>query len=217
MVIALVIAVAVLAGGVSVGALGSAAASPSGPCYAPLLEGLTFKLARVLAARAGCKLRVKGNPLVLGRVQTIARQSPAAGGVDATVTVWLNRACHKGALESPEIHEPDVTRGPTKLVSGFYVVGGKPRHYFSARKCPRQPEPPPDAGTAEVIDASGAVVATQTSAAGQFVEIPLPAGSYSVRGTFLDTTTNGAHPTMTESVVIPAGHTVRDDFVLGVP
>ncbi len=216
-VLAAVIAVAVLVGGASVGALGSAAASPGGPCYAPLLEGLTFKLARVLAARAGCKLRVKGNPLVLARVQTVARQSPAAGGVGSTVTVWLNRACQKGGGESPEIPEPDVTVGPTKLVSGFYVVGGKPPHYFSAPKCPRHPEPRPDAGAVEVIDASGAVVATQTSVAGQFVEIALPAGAYTLRGTFLDTTTNGVHPTRTESVVIPAGHTVRDDFISSVP
>ncbi len=217
MIVALLVAAAVLVCAASVRAPSSEAANPGGTCHAPLLEGLTFKLARVIAGRAGCKIRVKGNPLALARIQTVARQSPAAGGVASTVTVWLNRVCRKGGDAGPEIHEPDITVGPTKLVSGFYVVGGPPPHYFSAPKCPRHPEPPPGAGTLEVIDASGAVVATQTSVARQFVEIPLPAGSYTIRGTFLDATSNGVHPTKSESVVIPAGHTVRQDFVLSVP
>ncbi len=213
----MLVAAAVLACGASVGALSSDAAASGAGCHAPLLEGLTFKLARVIVERAGCKLRVKGNPVTRARIQTVARQSPAAGAVASTVTVWLDRACPKGAPRTPEIHEPHVTAGPTKLVSGFYVATGPPLHYFSAPKCPRHPEPPPAAGTVEVANATGAVVATQTSVAGQFAEIPLPAGSYTIRGTFLDTTTNGVHPLKSESVVIPAGHTVRQDFVLSVP
>jgi hypothetical protein len=216
MIVALLVA-AVLVGAASVGPLSSAAANSGGTCHAPLLEGLTFKLARVIAGRAGCKIRVKGTPLVLARVQTVARQSPAAGGVTSTVTVWLNRACRRGGDVGPEIHEPAVTVGPTKLVSGFYLVGGPPPHYFSAPKCPRHPEPPPGGGTVEVINASGVVVATQTSAARQFSEIPLPAGSYTIRGTFLNAIVNGAHPIRSQSVVIPAGHTVRQDFVLSIP
>ena len=69
----------------------------------------------------------------------------------------------------------------------------------------------------EVIDASGAVLATQTSVAHHFVEIPLPAGSYTIRGTFLNATINGVHPTRSKSVVIPAGHTVRQDLFLSIP
>jgi hypothetical protein len=216
MIVALLVA-AVLVCAASVGALSSAAANSGGPCHAPLLEGLTFKLARVIAGRAGCKLRVKGTPLALARIQTVARQAPAAGGVASTVTVWLNRLCQRGGSYGPEIHEPAVTIGPTKLISGFYTVGGPPPHYFSAPKCPRHPEPPPGAGTVEVINASGVVVATQTSVARQFVEIPLPAGSYTIRGTFLNATLNGAHPSRSESLVIPAGHTVRQDFFLSIP
>ncbi len=200
-----------------VGALSSAAAGSGGGCHAPLLEGLTFKLARAIAARAGCEIRVKGNPLAMARIQTVARQSPAAGGVASAVTVWLNRVCRKGGHQGPEIHEPKITVGPTRLLSGFYTVGGPAPHYFSAPKCPPHPEPPPGAGTVEVINASGAVVSTQTSVARQFVEIPLPAGSYTIRGTFADATVNGVHPTISESVVIPAGHTVRQDFFLSVP
>ncbi len=214
---AVLVAAAALACAGSVGVLGDAAADPGGGCHAPLLEGLTFKLARAIAGRAGCRIRVKGNPVAVARIQTVAHQSPAAGGVTSTVTVWLNRACRKGGTPVPEIHEPAVTRGPTKLVSGFYVGGGPAPHYFSAPKCPRHAEPPPGAGTVEVLDASGAVVATQTSVARQFVEIPLPAGSYTIRGTFLNATVNGGHPTRTESVLIPAGRTVRQDFVLSVP
>lgn len=76
--------------------------------------------------------------------------------------------------------------------------------------------PPPGSGTVEVLNASGAVVATQTSEYGHFVEIPLPPGSYTVNGAFLDTTSNGAHPKKTESVVIPPSHTVRQDFFLSI-
>lgn len=208
--------VAALACGASTGTPGSAAASSGRACHAPLLEGLTFKLARAIAGRAGCRIRVTGNPLALARIQTVARQSPAAGGVTSTVTVWLDRACRKGGSAVPEIREPALARGPTKLVSGFYVEGGPPPHYFSAPKCPRHPEPPPAAGTVEVLDASGALVATQTSVARQFVEIPLPAGSYTIRGTFLSATVGGTHPIKTESVLIPAGRTVRQDFLLSV-
>ncbi len=216
-IVALLVAIAVLVCSAPGGALNSAAGSPGATCHAPLLEGLTFKLARVIVERAGCKVRVRGNPVTRARIQTIARQSPAAGAVASTVTVWLDRACPKGVPQTPEINEPHVTAGPTKLVSGFYVATGPPSHYFSAPKCPRHPEPPPAAGTVEVIDATGTVVATQTSAAQQFAEIPLPAGSYTIRGTFLGTTTNGVHPVESESVVIPAGHTVRQDFVLSAP
>jgi hypothetical protein len=67
------------------------------------------------------------------------------------------------------------------------------------------------------MNASGAVVATQTSIDGHFVEIPLPAGSYKVTGTFLDATDNGVHPKKTEAVVIPPGDTVRQDFFLSIP
>ncbi len=108
---------AVLMCAASAGALSSAAAGSGGGCHAPLLEGLTFKLARTIAGRAGCKLRVKGNPLAMARIQTVARQSPAAGGVSSTVTVWLNRVCQKGGEAAPEIKEPKITVGPTKLVT----------------------------------------------------------------------------------------------------
>jgi hypothetical protein len=215
-IVATLVAAAVVVCTASVGAL-STEANPGSTCHVPLLEGLTFKLARVFAGRAGCGIRVKGNPVTLARIQTVARQSPAAGAVTSTVTVWLNRACRKGGGDVPEIHEPDITVGPTKLVSGFYVVGGPAPHYFSAPKCPRHPEPPPGAGTVEVVDASGAVVATQTSVTGRFAEITLPAGSYTIRGTFLNATVNGVHPARSKSVTIPSGHTVRQDFFLAVP
>jgi hypothetical protein len=183
-------------------------------CRAPHLTGLTLDVARTRAARAGCTLRLRGAPLVTSRVQTVARQSPSAGRRSSTVTVWLNPLCGSAAY-GPGITEPMVTPGPTELVSGFYLAGG-PFRPFSAPSCKR-PEPPPGAGTVEVIDAAGAVVATQTSTQGHFVEIPLPAGSYTIRATFLNATINEVHPTTTGSVVIPAGHTVRQDFFLSIP
>jgi|GEM_PF-2492795 hypothetical protein len=126
-----------------------------------------------------------------------------------------NAFCHRSAAVGPGIHEPRVTPGPTEVVSGFYLTGG-PLARFSAPNCKR-PHPRPGAGTVEVVDMAGLVVARQTSAPGHFVKIPLPAGAYTVRGTFLNATVNEAHPTETEPVVIPAGDTVRRDFILSIP
>ncbi len=199
----------------SVGASARPAARVAGACRVPRLTGLTLRVARERAAHAGCTLRVKGSVLDQAGIQTIERQSPAAGGRSSSVAVWLNRLCFGSAAYGPGLKEPVITPGSTKLVSGFYVVGG-PLARFSDPGCKR-PAPSPQPGTVDVMNASGTVVATQTSTDGHFVEIPLPAGSYTLTGTFLDDTRNGVHPMETKSLVIPSGDTVREDFFLDVP
>jgi hypothetical protein len=183
-------------------------------CRVPRLTGATFEIARLRAARDRCALHVKGAALQEASVQTVARQLPTSGGRSSSVTVWLNPLCNGEAAYGPDIKEPVVTKGPTELVSGFYLVGG-PLLPFSAPRCKR-PAPPPGAGKMEVIDASGALVATRTASPGHFVRIRLPAGSYTIRGTFLNATENGVHPQATESLVIPPARTVRQDFFLGI-
>jgi len=64
---------------------------------------------------------------------------------------------------------------------------------------------------------TGAVLATQTSTDGHLATIPLPAGSYTIVGTFANATINGQHPTQSMSVQIPPGASVREDFVLQIP
>jgi hypothetical protein len=66
-------------------------------------------------------------------------------------------------------------------------------------------------------------VATQTSEVGHFIEIPLPPGSYTITSTFVSATfcrgagtENCMHPQETYLVTIPAGYTVRKDFVLQI-
>ena len=184
-------------------------------CHVPRLTGLTLDVAHGRASHAGCKLRVEGAPLERSTVQTIARQSPTARGRARVVTVWINPFCRGSAAYGPGIEEPMDTSGPTELVSGFYLAGG-PLARFSAPHC-RRPAPPPGAGTVQVTNAKGEIVATKTSTRGHFVEIPLPAGAYTIIGTFLNATINGFHPTDTESVVVLAGHTVRQDFFLNIP
>jgi hypothetical protein len=185
-------------------------------CHVPRLTGLALSVARERAERAGCRLRVKGAALEEAQVQTVERQSPAGGGRSSSrVTVWLNPFCRREAAYGPELKEPLVTPGPTELVSGFFLVGGPLDHRFSDPGC-KLPTPSPGAGTVEVTSTSGAVVATQTSTSGHFVEIPLPAGSYTITGTFLGATINGVHPREPEAVVIPPGHTVRQDFFLNI-
>ena len=185
-------------------------------CHVPSLTGLTLSVARKRAQHAHCRLRVKGAALERAGVQTVERQSPARGRRSASVTVWLNPACRREAEYAPELKEPLVTPGPTELVSGFFLVGGPDDRQFSDRGC-KLPAPPPGAGTVEVTNASGEVVATQASTSGHFVEIPLPAGSYTITGTFLGATINEVHPKESEAVVIPPGHTVRQDFFLSIP
>jgi hypothetical protein len=184
-------------------------------CHVPRLTGLTLGVARERAAHARCKLRVEGAALEEAGIQTVERQSPARGGRSWSVTVWLNPFCHREAEYAPELEEPLVTPGPTELVSGFFLVGGPDSRRFSDPGC-KLPAPPPGAGAVEVANASGKVVATQTSTGGHFIKIPLPAGSYTIRGTFLDATINGVNPKKSESIVIPPGHSVRQDFFLGI-
>lgn len=184
-------------------------------CRVPRLTGLTFERASVRARRSGCQFHATGAAVRLAFVQTVARQSPAVGRRAASVTVWLNPLCFGTGLYPPAIKEPLVTAGPTELVSGFFLVGG-PLTPFSTRHCLR-PVPVPGAGKIVVTDASGGVVATQTSTRGHLVKIPLRPGSYTILGTFKDASINGVHPKVTQQVVITPGDTIRQDFFLSVP
>jgi hypothetical protein len=182
-------------------------------CSVPNLTGLTVLQAEAGAARAGCKLRVEGAPLNDAGVQTVARQSPEAAQSAESVTVSVNPVCTASAEMPPTVSGP--TPGPTGLVSGFYLDGG-PLEVFSNPGCSR-PEQPSGAGSVEVLNESGTLVATGTSEAGRPLEIRLPAGTYKLRATFLDAFINGVHPIETRSVEIPPGDSVRLDFVLQIP
>ncbi len=184
-------------------------------CRVPHLTGLTLERAGVRAKRAGCQLHRTGASVERASVQTVARQSPAAGRRAARVTVWLNPICFGTALYPPAITEPRLTAGPTELVSGFFLVGG-PLREFSSRHCSR-PAPVPGAGRVAVTNTSGVIVATQTSTRGHLVKIPLRPGTYTVSGTFKDASINGAHPKVTQQIVIRPGDTIRQDFFLNVP
>lgn len=191
----------------AVGAAARSSARTSERCRAPRLTGATLQAARQRAAHAGCALKLLGAEPEQAWVQTVARQSPAPGRRSSRVTIWLNPVCGEETEAPPKISEPALKPGPTELVSGFYFAGGPP-DVFSAPHC-RRPAQRPGAGTLEVLDASGVVVAMATVTRGHLAEIPLPPGSYSARGTFLDAEVNGSHPVRTNSVVIPAGHMVR--------
>ena len=213
---------AVLGAAVLVCATSAASASATGSarpariCRVPRLTGLTLSVARERAVHAGCVLRVKGARLEQANIQTVARQSPARGRRSRHVAVWLNPFCFREALYGPELDEPLLEPGPAELVSGFFLIGGPPDRRFSDPGCKLR-EPPPEAGTVEVMNASGEILATATSTSGHFVEIPLPAGSYTITGTFLGASEDGVHPTRSESLAIPQGETVRQDFFLNVP
>lgn len=80
------------------------------------------------------------------------------------------------------------------------------------------PPPPPGGGTVEVTSPlTSAMIASRTSRDGHFAVIPLSAGTYTVIGTFADAIINGQYAKRSMSVQIPAGHTVRQDFILSIP
>jgi hypothetical protein len=196
------------------GASPTVAGAASRACRVPRLAGLTLEAARRRAHRAGCILGIEGAPPVKASIQTVRVQSPAAGRRASLVKVWLNRLCVDSATAPPGAGQPRLTPGPTGLVSGFYLVGG-PALPVSATNCDRRVSGT-GPGMVEVLDDAGDVLATADAFEEQLAEIALPAGSYSIRGTFLGALINGVHPTETQSLVIPAGDTVREDFLLSI-
>jgi hypothetical protein len=150
------------------------------------------------------------------------KPEPSASGPEIPTCAAEGLPVSGSRVPDPELEGPfvdqHVTPGPTGLVSGFYLDGGP----AAPRGC-EWPAPTPGPGTVEVTNASGEVVATQTSEAGHFVEIPLPPGTYTITSTFVSATfckgagtANCVHPTETYAVTITAGYTVRKDFVVQI-
>ncbi len=194
---------------------GSAATAKA--CHAPHVTGLVLSVARARARKAGCHLRLLGATVERPEIQTIRRQTPKAGRRGRVVTVWVNPLCSGSALAGPPAGEPLVTPGPTELVSGLYLDGGPERSRSVSRCASLSGEPGP--GTIAVTDpVTGATVATKTVASGHLATFPLPAGTYTISGTFGGATINGQPGrSFPQTVQIPPGKTVRQDVVLSVP
>ena len=74
---------------------------------------------------------------------------------------------------------PAAGPGPTAVVGGIYIVGGA----VNPPDCVGHTAPtPPTAGTVQVVDGAGNVVATQMVPAGQTFTIAVPPGTYTIRG-----------------------------------
>jgi hypothetical protein len=150
-------------------------------------------------------------------VQTVATQRPIAGRTAGVVTVWINPLCFRSALPGPPSGEPIVRTGPTRLVSGLFLVGG-PGVSFSSPKCVFRPESP-WAGTITVSDPStGAIIATRNVAKGQLAAFDLTPGEYTINGTFANAHANGAPiDAFPHTVNVPLDKTVRQDVSFDVP
>ena len=180
-------------------------------CRVPSLQGLTVSVARSRAAKAGCHLRLRGARITESSIQTVERQRPAHGGLAPLVTVTVNPLCERSGLPGPPSGEPFVKSGPTELVSGLYLQGG-PVVLFSAPGCAHRGGIP-RAGTITVSQRNGGpVVASASVTHGQLAKIPLAPGSYTITGRFADGT-----KTFPQDVVVPAGKTVRQDVLVGLP
>jgi hypothetical protein len=186
-------------------------------CRFPHLTGLVLTVARERASKAGCNVRVVGAIVERPEIQTIRTQSPSAGHHGRIVTVWLNPLCSGSADWGPPRGEPFLVKGPSELVSGLYLDGG-PHRFRSAPRC-ESLSGIPGAGTITVTNpATGVTVATQGVARGHLARIPLPSGTYTVRGVFGDAISNGQHPrSFPVTVQIPPATTLRQDLVLNIP
>ncbi len=114
-------------------------------------------------------------------------------------------------LEGPVLFAR-LTPGPTELVSGLFV-GAYPPPRRTLEPCEER-DVGLGPGTVEVRNSSGELVASQPSGETHFAEITLPPGTYQVTATFLGVKDNGEHPQEAESVTIPAGYSVRKDFLV---
>jgi hypothetical protein len=180
----------------------------------PMLVGKTFQVAQVAAAHAGCRLHVldpaRGQS---SAIRLVAKATRRHGRERTTIDVQLDPLCSSMGAPGPPAGEPLVTSGPTELVSGLFIEGGALAIYSAPKCTPRVGTP--SAGTLTVTStATGAVVATQTVAAGALATFPLPPGSYTVSGTFSDSSGLTLPGT---SVQVTAGNTVRQDVVVPVP
>lgn len=189
----------------------------TGRCRVPRLKGLAVQKARARAAKAGCRLRMRGAPVKQPLIQTVARQRPRAGRRAKTVTIWVNPPCFRTGLSGPPGGEPLVKPGPTELVSGLFLEGG-PLVPFSSPHCAFAPEPS-WAGTIEVSDhASGAQIARETVAQGQLATFDLAPGTYDINGTFAQAHSDDQPiHALTQMVTVSAGKTVRQDITADVP
>jgi len=105
-------------------------------------------------------------------------------------------------------NEPVVTAGPTELISGFYV-----EESIAIRPwmCPVVVKPWAD--TIAVINpATSATVASETVGPGQLATIALAPGTCTVEATPATPVSNLGPTSMEQTVTIPAGMTVRQDF-----
>jgi hypothetical protein len=183
-------------------------------CDVPSLTGLTLRNARARAIRAGCTLRlVDVQPPGARARQRVVQQVPTSGVSARPIRVWLAPRCPKPGPTSLPAREPLLTVGPTELISGFYVVGGP---VFPPWICPRVPEP--EADTITVIEpTTGMTVGSATVGEGQLAVIPLAPGTYEVQAAPATPVSNLGPPTTDKTVTIPAGMSVREDFIAAVP
>jgi hypothetical protein len=101
-----------------------------------------------------------------------------------------------------------LTAGPTELISGFYVEADILTPPWI---CPVPPYL--EADTVTVINpATGVTVASQTVGPHQLATIVLAPGTYTVQATPGTPVSNLGPTSIEQTVTIPAGMTVRQDF-----
>ena len=185
-------------------------------CRSLHLTGLVIGVAEAQAGKAGCRLQLVGSPVQRPTIQTIRRQISRTGRRGSIVTVWVNPLCSGSADWGPPRGEPLHAPGPTELISGLYLDGG-PLSLRSATRCTSL-SGTPGAGTITVTDpASGAILATETVANGQLAKIRLPAGTYTIVGTFANAMSDNQNmQSPPRSVTIRSGQTIRQDVSVSI-
>jgi hypothetical protein len=144
-------------------------------------------------------------------IQTIHTQSVRPGLVAKSVTVSVNPLCPSSSNIGPPPGEPIIKSGPTELITGLFIEGGA----FIERSAPicKKLVGKSTGGTITITNAVGTVFANNMAlSAGQLLYVNVPAGVYTITGSF-----SGGEKAGPVTVTVASGQIVRQDLVLDVP
>lgn len=130
----------------------------------------------VRLTRRGLRLLRQSSPLTLAATTTITTPLvPPSGSGSSTAPVSTPAPAPLCRPVGPPML-PAAGPGPTAAVGGIYIFGGPP----NPSGCPPT-STPASPGTVQILNAAGAVVATQMVAGNQPFTIALPPGTYTIQ------------------------------------
>ena len=115
-------------------------------------------------------------------LQTVGKQQPTAGSVTTAIALTANPVCLRASRAGPPRGEPIITAGPTRLVTGLFMVGGI-AVAFSNPTC-SYPPGQSSAGSITITNATRTIAIARTVHDRQLATFDLSPGSYTITGQF---------------------------------